>query len=213
MKHAHCVKYFQIGCFVFLMLTALSACGGESPVPVASEPEQESAAEQATVTAYGSEELPETSETDACNTLTMEDLVGRWSLTAYEFDGYFEKMSEDGLENSFTFVRHDDGSISAFHIEEYPYGGMTEITDAPVECVETYSDYLLFRQYDIPWFGELDMTGQPMSDASAVWERYCVGLIDENALLVHYTAEITAEPYMVGIVYYYGKVNPTGSEG
>lgn len=208
MKHAHCVKYFLTGCFLFLMVTVLSACGGGIPAPTVTKPE--SVAEETTVTASATEELPETIESSACNMLSMEDLVGRWSLTAYEFDGYFEDTSGDGLENSFTFVQSGDGSISAFHIEEYPYGGMTEITDAPVQQIETYSDYLLFRQYDIPWFGELDMTGQPMRDASAVWERYCVGLIDANTLLVHYTAETTAEPYQVGIVYYYGKVNPDG---
>lgn len=210
MKHAHRIKFFQISCFAVLLLALLSACGGATPAPAVSEPEQESVAKETTVAASTAEELPETSETDACHTLTMEDLVGRWSLTAYEFDDYFEKMSEDGLENSFTFVLRDGGSISAFHIEEYPYGGMTEITDAPVQQIETYSDYLLFRQYDIPWFGELDMTGQPMRDASAVWERYCVGLIDENTLLVHYTAETTYEPYQVGIIYYYAKVNGAG---
>lgn len=210
MKYAHCVKFFQISCFVILMLALLSACSSGTSAPAVTEPEQESVAKETTVTASAAEELPETSESGASNTLTMEDLAGRWSLTAYEFDGYFEKMSEDGLENSFTFVQSGDGSISASHIEEYPYGGMTEITDAPVQCIETYSDYLLFRQYDIPWFGELDMTGQPMSDAAALWECYCVGLIDENTLLVHYTAETTYEPYQVGIVYYYGKVNPYG---
>ena len=190
------------------LAAALSACGGETPA--ASEPEQKSAAAQKATTVSATEELAETTGNDICNMMSAEDLVGRWSLTAYEFDDYFEKMSEDGLENSFTFVLRDDGSISAFHIEEYPYGGMTEITDAPVQQIETYSDYLLFRQYDIPWFGELDMTGQPMRDASAVWECYCVGLIDENTLLVHYTAETTYEPYQVGIVYYYGKVTPNG---
>ena len=157
--------------------------------------------------------LPSNEIPTADPTMTMEDLVGRWSLTGYEFDGYFEDTSEYGLENSFTFVRNDDGSISASHIEEYPYGGMAEITDAPVECVETYGDYLLFLRYSIPWFGELDMTGQSMSDTSAVWESYRVGLIDENTLVVHYVAETTVEPYMVSTVYYYGKVNGAGSEG
>ena len=210
MKHAHCVKFFQTSCFVILLLALLSACGTETSAPTVTDPEQESIAKETTVAASATEELPDTSESGACNTLAMEDLVGRWSLTGYEFDGYFEDTSGDGLENSFTFVLHDDGSIGAFHIEEYPYGGMTEITDAPVQCIETYSDYLLFRQYEIPWFGELDMTGQPLGDAAAVWERYCVGLIDANTLLVHYTAETTCEPYLVGIIYYYGKVNPAG---
>lgn len=154
--------------------------------------------------------LPSNEIPTADPTMTRDDLVGRWSLTGYEVDGYFEDTSEYGLENSFTFVLQDDGSILASHIEEYSYGGVTEITDAPVEFFETYSDYILFQRYGIPWLGELDMTGQPMSDTTAVWERYSVGLIDENTLLVHYVAETTAEPYMISVAYYYGKVDGAG---
>lgn len=66
MKRAHFVQYCSIACVVFLLLTGLSACGGETSAPTVSEPEQESAAAQKTVTVSTVEELAEAIEDDTC---------------------------------------------------------------------------------------------------------------------------------------------------
>ena len=66
MKHPHDIKYFLTGCFAVLMLAVLSACGGGTSEPTASETAQESVSAQKTVTVSTVEELAEAMENDTC---------------------------------------------------------------------------------------------------------------------------------------------------
>ncbi|MDO4733147.1 MAG: hypothetical protein Q4B50_06515 [Bacillota bacterium] len=138
----------------------------------------------------------------------LADLEGQWQLHAYEVEGSFCEVSEyDPVETLFFWHNGGGHLLADYYKTAGEFSSEIRMEGMPLKQVEINDDYLLFMENgNEAWYVELGMEGQAKTADHIVSESFSVAMIDLDTLLIHYVAESSMEPYMVGVSYTYKRV-------